>query len=67
MSVPGTESAQAAERAAAAAAAAPGKADPRGGNHSVTRWNASWRRQGAEPMTTQPSMSSLIVIPSTWQ
>jgi hypothetical protein len=37
------------------------------GTHSVTRWKASWRRPGPEPMTTHPSMSSLILIPRTWQ
>jgi hypothetical protein len=37
----------------------------RGGTHSVTRWKASSRRPGCEPMTTQPSMSSLTLIPST--
>jgi hypothetical protein len=28
---------------------------------------ASWRRPGSKPMTTQSSLSSLILIPSTWQ
>ena len=36
-------------------------------DHSVTSWKASSRRPGSEPMTTQPSMSSLARIPSTWQ
>jgi hypothetical protein len=46
----------------AVAGDAPGSAQ-RERIHSVTRWKASSRRPGREPMTTQPSMSSFTSHP----
>ena len=44
-----------------------GRVGQRGGIQSAARWKANCRSPGLEPMTTQPSMSSLTRIPSTWQ